>query len=76
MAKMNRSFKSKGELDMSRGVIYEVKKVGKEEVIVEVDFFSFLKEFDGRTISVSISEEKEVERAEQDIVEDDYEDEE
>jgi len=73
---MNRSFKSKGELDMSRGVIYEVKKVGKEEVIVEVDFFSFLKEFDGRTISVSISEEKEVERAEQDIVEDDYEDEE
>lgn len=60
MAKMNMKFTAKGELSISEGIIYEVKKVGKEEVIVEVDFFGFLREFDGKTVSISISEDKEV----------------
>jgi len=77
MAKMNMKFTAKGELSLSEGIIYEVKKVGKEEVIVEVDFFGFLKEFDGKTISISISEDKEVATVEDvDADEEEIEDEE
>lgn len=77
MAKMSRKFASKGSLEMSTGKIYETKKVGKEEIIVEVDFFSFLREFDGKNISVSISEEAEVANVEElDEEQDETEDEE
>lgn len=75
MAKLTSSFKAKGELDLSRGLVYEVKKLGKgEEEIVEVDFFGFLKEFDGKSVSISITEDKEVVKVETDIEEDDVED--
>lgn len=68
MAKLTSSFKSKGELDLSRGIIYEIKKLGKgEEEVVEVDFFGFLNEFDGKNVSISITEDKEVVRVEEDI---------
>ena len=74
MAKLTNSFKSKGELDLSRGIIYEIKKLGKgEEEIVEVDFFGFLKEFDGKNVSISITEDKEVTKVEDDIEEDEEE---
>lgn len=64
IAKFVKRFTSKGELNLAEGVIYEVKKIGKgEEEIVEVDFFSILREFDGKGINISIAEEKEVERA-------------
>lgn len=64
MAKFKRSFSSKGELELETGTIYELKKKGKDEEIVEVDLWSFLREFDGKTISISISEESEVDSIE------------
>lgn len=76
MAKITNSFKAKGELSVSEGIIYELKKQGKEEVVVEVDFFGFLREFDGKTISISIVEDKEVISLEdkEDDEEEEYED--
>lgn len=73
MAKFTNSFRAKGELDLERGVIYETKKEGKEEIIVEVDLASFLREFDGRNISVSIVEDKEVTKIENVFEENDEE---
>ena len=64
MAKMKKRFSSSGELEMATGTIYELKKRGKEEEIVEIDLWSFLREFDGKTITISISEDEEVERSE------------
>lgn len=70
MAKLTSSFKAKGELDLSRGVIYEIKKLGKgEEEVVEVDFLGFLREFNGKNVSISITEDKEVTTVEADIEE-------
>lgn len=74
MAKLNNSFSVKGELSMSEGIVYELKKVNKEEIVEEVDFFGFLRTFDGKTVSISIKEEKEVVRVEDLEAEDeDYE---
>jgi hypothetical protein len=56
MAKRVNSFKSKGDLAMAEGKIFEVKK----DEIIEVEFFKILKEFDGKTVSISISEETEI----------------
>lgn len=65
MAKLTSSFKSKGELDMDRVVIYEIKNKGKkDEYIEEVNLLDFLKEFHGKEISISITEDKEVYRVE------------
>lgn len=65
MAKMTSSFKAKGELDMNSVVIYEVKNRGKkDEYMEEVNLLDFLKEFHGREVSISITEDKEVYRVE------------
>lgn len=71
-AKLSKKFTSKGSLDMSTGKIYETKKVGKEDIVVEVDFFGFLREFDRKNISISVTEEEEVTNAEEDLEEDLY----
>lgn len=70
MAKFKHSFSAKGILNMAEGLIHETKKVGKDEIVVDVDFFGFLKEFDGKDVTVSISENREV------VTVDDTEDEE
>jgi len=56
MAKRVNSFQVKGELSLEEGKIYEVKK----EEVLTIDFFSILKEFDGKTITFSIKEENEI----------------
>lgn len=74
-AKRVNKFSVKGELSMAEGIVYELKKVNKEEIIVEIPFFDILREFDGKTVSISISEEREVDRAEDDDYEvEEYED--
>lgn len=72
-AKLTASFKTKGELDMNRVVVYEVKNKGKQdEYIEEVDLLSFMKEFHGQEVSISITRDEEVYRATE-ISEDDLE---
>ena len=56
MAKRTNSFSVKGELNMSEGVVYEVKK----ESVEEIPFFEILKEFDGKTVKISIVEDIEI----------------
>jgi predicted RNA-binding protein len=56
MAKRTNSFSCKGELNLSEGVVYEVKK----EYVDTIPFFDFLKEFDGKTVKISIVEDVEV----------------
>jgi predicted RNA-binding protein len=56
MAKRTNSFSSKGELNLSQGVIFEVKK----ESVDTIPFFDILKEFDGKTVSITIKEEVEI----------------
>lgn len=73
MAKRTNSFKVKGELNMAEGIVYEFKKVNKEEVVVEIPFFDFLREFDNKTISISISEERELDSVEEEEVEEEEE---
>lgn len=60
MAKFNKSFSTKGSLDLSTGIVTELKKSGGEEYFEEVDLFGYLKEFDGKNVSISIKEDKEV----------------
>lgn len=60
---------------MAEGIVYEAKKVGKQEMILEIPFFDILREFDGKNVSISISEEREVDRAE-DEDEEEYEEQE
>jgi predicted RNA-binding protein len=67
MAKRTNSFSSKGELNLSQGVIFEVKK----ESVDTIPFFDILKEFDGKTVKISIVEDIEIAG-----VEEEYEDEE
>lgn len=55
MAKRTNSFKCKGELVLEEGKVYEVKK----DEIIPIPFFQILREFDGKTISISITEETE-----------------
>jgi hypothetical protein len=74
MAKRVNKFSVKGELSMAEGIVYEVKKENKEEIIVEIPFFDILREFDGKTVSISISEEREVDRAEEEEETEEYED--
>jgi predicted RNA-binding protein len=69
MAKRTNSFSSKGELDLSQGVIFEVKK----ESVDTIPFFDILKEFDGKIVSISIVENIEIAGID---VEKEYEDEE
>lgn len=73
IAKRTNKFSVKGELSISEGIVYESKKVGKEEMIVEVDFFGFLKEFDGKTVSISITEDREVDNVDEEEEEEDEE---
>ncbi|UGO51088.1 YonK-like protein [Bacillus phage vB_BanS_Nate] len=56
MAKRTNSFSVKGELNMAEGVVYEVKK----ESVETIEFFEFLKEFDGKTVKISIVEDIEI----------------
>ncbi|SDX95124.1 YonK family protein [Thermoactinomyces sp. DSM 45892] len=56
MAKRTNKFSAKGELAIEEGKIYELKK----DEMIEVPFFNILKEFDGKTVTVSISEEIEI----------------
>ncbi|AGI11940.1 hypothetical protein PQE71_gp225 [Bacillus phage Izhevsk] len=56
MAKRTNSFSVKGELNMAEGVVYEVKK----ESVETIEFFEYLKEFDGKTVKISIVEDIEV----------------
>ena len=76
MAKVTNSFKAKGELDMNTVTIYEIKNKGKkDEYIEEVDLLGFLKEFHGKEVSISITEDKEVYQVETVVDEDGLEDE-
>lgn len=70
MAKRTNSFAVKGELNMAQGIVYELKKEGKEEVIVDIPFFDFLREFDGKEVSISIVEKVETDRAILEVEED------
>lgn len=60
MATRKNTFGTKGELSLAEGRVYETKKQGKEEVIVPIDFFKYLKEFDGKNITISITENIEI----------------
>lgn len=60
MATRNNTFKTKGELSLSEGRVYEAKKQGKNEVIIPIDFFKYLKEFDGKNVTITISENVEI----------------
>lgn len=61
MAKRKNSASFKGTLDVNfnegKGTITEIVK----EVETEYDFFKLLSEFDGKLVSVSITEENEIE---------------
>lgn len=69
MAKRTNSFSCKGELNLAEGIVYEVKK----ESVDTIPFFDILKEFDGKTVKISIVEDIEVIGI--DDEEEDYEDE-
>jgi len=56
MAKRKNSFSCKGELNLGEGVVYEVKK----ESVDTIPFVEILKEFDGKTVRISIAEEIEI----------------
>jgi hypothetical protein len=56
VAKRTNSFSCKGELNLSEGVVYEVKK----ESVDTIPFFDILKEFDGKAIKISIVEDIEI----------------
>ena len=74
MAKVVNTFRAKGELDLASGKIYELKKKGGDEEVIEVDFMEFLQEFDGSHISITIMEEREVAEYKYEETEDDEED--
>ncbi|UGO50817.1 YonK-like protein [Bacillus phage vB_BanS_Sophrita] len=56
MAKRTNSFSVKGELNLEEGVVYEVKK----ESVETIDFMEILKEFNGKTVKISIVEDIEI----------------
>lgn len=61
MAKYVKRFNAKGELNLEEGIIYEIKNSGKkDEEIIDIDFFEMLREFDGKSITLTIVEEKEI----------------
>lgn len=63
MAKLTASFNAKGELDMDKVVIYEVKNRGKDDEYIEVvDLLGFMKEFHGQEVSITIKRDEEVYR--------------
>lgn len=60
-AKFTASFSVKGELDMDRVVVYEVKNKGKQDEYIEtVDLLSILKEFNGQEVSITVKRDEEV----------------
>lgn len=60
-AKFTASFSTKGELDMDRVVVYEVKNRGKQDEYIEtVDLLSILKEFHGQEVSITVKRDEEV----------------
>lgn len=62
-AKLTASFNAKGELDMDKVVIYEVKNRGKDDEYIEVvDLLGFMKEFHGQEVSITIKRDEEVYR--------------
>lgn len=61
-AKRTNSFSCKGELSLAEGVVYEIKK----ESIDTVAFFDILREFDGKTVKISIVEDIEITNTEED----------
>lgn len=63
MARLTASFNAKGELDMDKVVIYEVKNRGKDDEYIEVvDLLGFMKEFHGQEVSITIKRDEEVYR--------------
>jgi predicted RNA-binding protein len=66
MAKRTNSFSCKGELSLAEGVVFEVKK----ESVDTIPFFDILKEFDGKTVKISIVEDIEIVGEEAEVDED------
>jgi len=65
MAQIKNTFKSKGELDVNRLSIFEVKNKGKDdEYLEEVNLLDFLKQFHGKEVNFTITEDREVYRVE------------
>lgn len=60
MATRKNTFSTKGELSFSEGRVYETKKEGKEEVIVPIDLFKYLEQFDGKIVTINIAENIEI----------------
>ena len=74
MAKISNRFSAKGELYADNLVVYEVKNKGKEdEYLEEIDLLGFLREFHGRSVSISISEDREVFSVTKEIKDDEVE---
>jgi hypothetical protein len=66
MAKRTNSFSCKGELNLAEGKVFEVKK----ESVDVIAFFDILKEFDGKTVKISIVEDIEIAGIEDEVEED------
>lgn len=56
MAKRVNSFSCKGELNLAEGIVYEVKK----DSVNVVPLLDILKEFDGKTVTILIKEDIEI----------------
>ncbi len=56
MAKFTSSFKAKGLLNLAEGIVYETKN----EVTRAIPFFEYLREFDEKVVSISITEDVEI----------------
>ena len=77
MAKATTSYALKGELDYNAGTITEITGKGENMEVNVYNLMAVLKEFDGRSISVSIKEDKNIPTVEElEIEEESEEDEE